>query len=192
MVTTPANKIQSRQLRSAILAALTSDVAAHFDTHTDLVDNDFEMVAVLWETNTPIGNLALLANFAKMFQLEMDRGYPLATYMSSIHTTIGLLCDKGIENHPILINLFALKGLNGAYEPFEQDFDIRSKQLTGLTLEQIECKCGTYASTTQNIQSDDTDAASAAAKASSTPPLLPPPASKTLVNPGNTISAYPH
>ena len=102
MVTTSANKIKSRQLPSAILAALTGDAAAHFDTHTDLVDKGFEMVALLCKADAPIGNLALFDSFDKLVELEMSHGEPLATYMSCIRTTVGLLCGGNIDLHPIL------------------------------------------------------------------------------------------
>ena len=47
--------------------------------------------------------------------------------MSSIRTTLGLLCGGDIEIHPILINLFALKDLGGAYETVKQDFSACSE-----------------------------------------------------------------
>ena len=92
------------------------------------------MVAVLWEANTPIGNLTLLANFNKLFQSELGHGEPLATYMYVICTPIGPLCGGGIKIHPIIINLFVLKGLGSAYEPVKQDFTICGEQFTALTL----------------------------------------------------------
>ena len=179
MVTTLTNKIQYRQLRLAIIVALTGDAATRFDTCTKLVDKGFEMVAIIQEAHAPTGNLSLFVNFNKLFQLEMGHGKPLATPCPTSAPPLVFFAAATLRSTPSSSTYLSIKGLDEANNPVKQGFTICSEQFPGLTIEQVERKCGSYASATQNIQSDNAVAAAAAAKAAGTqtPHLHQPPGS---------------
>ena len=127
LITTDANQIASCQLRSAILQALTGDAASRFDKRPDLIYKGFETMTILRNAHAPGGNLALVANFCKLTDLEMGPDKPLTTYMSGSCTIIGLLCNDNVHLRSILINVSATKGLNSACKDVKQDLAIRNK-----------------------------------------------------------------
>ena len=100
LVTTPSNRVQSTQLRTALYAALSKAAAARFDDRDDLKGKGFEMVAILREAYAPTGEDAIFLNFRSLFSLEQGSTEELSTYMARIRTMDGKLKAGGINLPP--------------------------------------------------------------------------------------------
>ena len=149
------------------------------------------MVTILRDAHAPTGNLALIDHFCKLTDLKMGHSEALATYMSRICTTIGLLCGGNIHLHSILVNLFAVKGLDRAYKDVKRDLALCIKHFTTLTLDKFEDKCDTFASASMHVQLEKAIPAAADAMVDGTSTTPPPPASGTSSKPRNPTSVYP-
>ena len=167
LVTTPSNRVQSSQLRTALYAALSKAAAARFDDRDDLRGKGFEMVAILREAYAPTGEDAIFPNFRSLFSLEQGSKEELSTYMARIRTIKGKLKAGGIDLPPILLNMFTVKGLGGAYSAIKREFALKSGLFSSLDLEGIELKCANFTSalTAMGDDEEDTYASAAAAPA---------------------------
>ena len=134
-----------------ILATLFRDAASRFDNGPQFIDKGFKMVTILRDAQAPTGELALMNNFCSLTDLAMGYGEALKTYMSRIRTTINLLCGGNVQLHPILINLFALRGLNSAYKSVKHDLALHSKNFKSPTLDELEKKCVTFTNADRNV-----------------------------------------
>ena len=84
------------------------------------------MVAILREAYAPTGEDAIFPNFRTLFSLEQGSTEELSTYMARIHTINGKLKDGGVYLPPILLNMFTVKGLGGAYAAVKTEFALTS------------------------------------------------------------------
>ena len=155
---------------------------ARFSSRPELRNKGFEMVAVLCEAFSPTGNLATFHNFSKFLEMEKEHDEPLPTYMACIRTLVSLLNKDNIAVHPVLLNLFYLKGLPDDYELTKQDFAVRGNQFATLSIRKIEEKCQTFDTATRNMDRGGTIMAQAA-KTSTTPA---PPVSKAPTKPATS------
>ena len=84
--------------------------------------------------------------------------------------TCNLLLAGSIKLPPILLNMFAIKGLGSRYAPLKNEF-----VLTSLDLEVIKIKCATYTSAAAAITDDPNLYVSAAGKAAGPQAPIPKP-----------------
>ena len=185
LVTTPSNRVQSTQLRTALYAALSKAAAARFDSRDKLRGKGFEMVAILREAYAPTGEDAIFPNFRSLFSLEQDSKEELSTYMARICTIKGKLKAGGIDLPPILLNMFTVKCLRGAYSAVKREFALKSGLFSSLDLEGIELKCDNFASALTATGNEEEDTYASAAGRGSTAAPVPSPQPAAPVAGGN-------
>ena len=136
------------------------------------------MVAILREAYAPTGEDAIFPNFRSLFSLEQGSKEELSTYMARIRTIKGKLKAGGINLPPVLLNMFTVKGLGGAYSAVKREFALKSSLFTSLDLKGIELKCSNFASalTAMGDEDEDTYASAAARGSAATPAPSPQPA----------------
>ena len=188
LITTDANKVASCQLHMLLLEALEGDAASRFDDRPQFKDKGFKMVMVMREAHAPTGELALLNNFCSLTDLEMKTGEALETYMCRVRNAVNQLRGGNMNLHPILVTLFAVRGLDSAYEAVKHDLAVHSENYTDLTLDNLERRCLTFVNATQKLQSDAAIPTAAAAEVANNSTRSRDPG--TLSTPNNSKDNY--
>ena len=184
LITTSANLTASSQLRAIILEALSGDAAARFDNRPHLFGKGFEMVSILREAYAPTGELAVMHNFCALTSLHMTADELLATYMSRVRDTVALLYGGKVALNPVLVNLFAVKGLSAEYAEIKRAISLHPEDFSSITLDALELRCNIYTRTTQSLDTNTPSPAAAAATPSLPPP---PPTASTTPDPSATL-----
>ena len=188
LVTASANQTASSQLRAEILAAISGSAAAQFSARPQFVGKGFEMVAHLRRFYAPTDPAATFLNFERLLSSELTGGTTLAEYMERLRVTRDLILAGGAAVHPVLLNLFCLRGLGPEYANVKKEL-VASGELYGdITLDQIEQRCNAYTSAAKRI---GIGSSPAAASAATTTPPGPSPAQAPAPAPAPTHSAYP-
>ena len=173
----------------SIFTALLGHAAARFDNCPQFIDKGFEIVIILYDVQAPTGELALINSFSLLIDLEMGHDEALKTYTSRIRRATNLLRGGNVQLHPILINLFAVKGIVSASEAVKHNLSLHSKNFTSLTLDELERKCLTFTNAARNVQSAAAIHTAAATEAADTSTRSCVPGTSTT--PSNPKATYP-
>ena len=148
------------------------------------------MVTYMREAHAPTGELALMDNFCSLADLEMKTGEALETYMWRVRNVVNQLRGGNVNLHPILVTLFAVRGLDSAYEAAKTNLAVRSENYTDLTLDNLERRCLTFVTVARNFQSDAAIPTAAAAEVANNSTRSRAPGTSTTPNDGSKLP-YP-